>query len=248
MNATVKDSGLRLPDIFPDFPQAGDASGLVSLFAGFLGHFSLGPFALAEVRSANIDWRDNLILGTIPESYLDQYWAERSIFDSPLFLTCLHVCRPIPLSQIYERKKLTKRGEAIYNRAAQYGLGEGYAFPLKGRCNRPALMLVAGDFQDIDRDTFLYIEIAAIEFYHRACTLFPESEEPHGRPHQPLSQRERETLTWAAKGKTDWEIAQLLGISERTVHYHIENAKKKMMVPTRLQAVVEAIKTLEILV
>jgi len=107
---------------------------------------------------------------------------------------------------------------------------------------------VAGDFQTIDGDTFVYIEMASIQFYHRACSLLPESKEPDSRPHQPLSQRERESLTWVAKGKTDWEIAQLLGISERTVHYHIENAKKKMMVPTRLQAVVEAIKTLEILV
>lgn len=248
MNTTVEDSGLCLPDIYPDFSQAGDASGLISLFAGFLGHFNLGPFALAEVRSANIDWRENLILGTIPETYLDQYWADRSIFDSPLFLACLHACRPIPLSQIYERKRLTRRGQAIYNRAAQYGLGEGYAFPLKGRFNRPALVLVAGDFKTIDHAAFLYIEMAGMEFYHRACTLFPENGAHGTRPHQPLSQRERETLTWAAKGKTDWEIAQLLGISERTVHYHIENAKKKMMVPTRLQAVVEAIKTLEILV
>jgi DNA-binding response OmpR family regulator len=55
-----------------------------------------------------------------------------------------------------------------------------------------------------------------------------------------LGKREVEVLTWAARGKTSSEIAQILGLSKRTVDFHIENARGKLGVATRMQAVVKA--------
>lgn len=55
-----------------------------------------------------------------------------------------------------------------------------------------------------------------------------------------LGKREVETLTWAARGKTSAEIAQILGLSKRTVDFHIENARGKLGVATRMQAVLKA--------
>jgi DNA-binding response OmpR family regulator len=55
-----------------------------------------------------------------------------------------------------------------------------------------------------------------------------------------LAKREIETLTWAARGKTSVEIAQILGLSKRTVDFHIENARNKLGVTTRTQAVAKA--------
>src|SRR5690242_11325659 len=40
--------------------------------------------------------------------------------------------------------------------------------------------------------------------------------------HANLTDREIETLTWSARGKTSNEIAQILGLSKRTVDFHIE--------------------------
>jgi DNA-binding NarL/FixJ family response regulator len=55
-----------------------------------------------------------------------------------------------------------------------------------------------------------------------------------------LNEREIETLTWAARGKTSAEIARLLNLSKRTVDFHIENARTKLGVSTRIQAAVKA--------
>lgn len=57
-----------------------------------------------------------------------------------------------------------------------------------------------------------------------------------------LSPRELECLKWAAAGKTDSEIGMILSISARTTRFHIENAKKKLGVATRIQAVAEALR------
>jgi DNA-binding response OmpR family regulator len=55
-----------------------------------------------------------------------------------------------------------------------------------------------------------------------------------------LSDREAATLTWAARGKTSSEIAQILGLSKRTVDFHIDNARKKLGVATRTEAAIKA--------
>jgi len=55
-----------------------------------------------------------------------------------------------------------------------------------------------------------------------------------------LTEREVETLTWAARGKTSLEIAQILGLTKRTVDFHIDNARIKLNATTRMQAAVKA--------
>ena len=55
-----------------------------------------------------------------------------------------------------------------------------------------------------------------------------------------LSEREVETLTWAARGKTSAEIAVILGLSKRTIDFHLNNARNKLGVATRVEAAVKA--------
>jgi DNA-binding NarL/FixJ family response regulator len=55
-----------------------------------------------------------------------------------------------------------------------------------------------------------------------------------------LNDREVETLTWVARGKTSAEIARILGLSKRTVDFHIDNARDKLGAATRSEAVIKA--------
>jgi DNA-binding CsgD family transcriptional regulator len=52
-----------------------------------------------------------------------------------------------------------------------------------------------------------------------------------------LSPREIECLQWAAAGKSDADIAVLVGIKPATAHFHIERAKRRFGVRTRVEAV-----------
>src|SRR5271154_3149766 len=55
-----------------------------------------------------------------------------------------------------------------------------------------------------------------------------------------LNDREVETLTWAARGKTSAEIAQILNLAKRTVDFHIDNARIKLGAATRVEAAIKA--------
>ena len=55
-----------------------------------------------------------------------------------------------------------------------------------------------------------------------------------------LNDREVEVLTWVARGKTSVEIAQIVGLSKRTIDFHIDNARAKLGAATRTEAVIKA--------
>ena len=65
--------------------------------------------------------------------------------------------------------------------------------------------------------------------------------EPEPNPAD-LNQREAETLTWVSRGRTSAEIAKILGLTKRTVDFHIDNARIKLGAQNRAQAVLKASK------
>lgn len=77
---------------------------------------------------------------------------------------------------------------------------------------------------------------SAHEGYRRFCELLDSAQR-----HSPLSPRESECLRWVADGKTDFEVGKILSISPRTVRFHIRNAKTKLGVATRIQAVAKRV-------
>ena len=71
-----------------------------------------------------------------------------------------------------------------------------------------------------------------------------ESERPSGArmlAAHLLTPREAEVLSWVADGKTNPEIAQILGVARRTVHHHLEHIYAKLGVGTRTAATVRAL-------
>jgi DNA-binding CsgD family transcriptional regulator len=61
------------------------------------------------------------------------------------------------------------------------------------------------------------------------------------------NEREKEVLTWVARGKTAWEIGQILGISPRTVESYIKTAREKLGATNTVQAVSIALRSFQIM-
>jgi len=51
-----------------------------------------------------------------------------------------------------------------------------------------------------------------------------------------LTPRETEVLSWVAKGKTNRDVGDILGMSPRTVNKHLEQVFEKLGVETRAAA------------
>lgn len=80
---------------------------------------------------------------------------------------------------------------------------------------------------------------------HVALTRALSGAKQQPSPGQPapsaLTGRERQILQWMSAGKTNWEIAQVLHISENTVKNHVQRILIKLKVNTRAQAVAKGL-------
>lgn len=57
---------------------------------------------------------------------------------------------------------------------------------------------------------------------------------------KPLSERQSEILFWLHEGKTNWEIAKILNLTELNVKYHIDQIFTKLDVRSRVNAAAKA--------
>jgi transcriptional regulator EpsA len=71
----------------------------------------------------------------------------------------------------------------------------------------------------------------------RALTDVQEFGRLAGSSQEPITDRQKEILQWMNQGKTNWEIAQILSMTENTVKYNIEQILAKLAVKNRAQAV-----------
>jgi LuxR family quorum-sensing system transcriptional regulator CciR len=76
--------------------------------------------------------------------------------------------------------------------------------------------------------------------------LAPSSSQPEESDSAPacppsLTPRQRDCVVLVARGKSDRQIGEILGISNQTVHKHVESAKQRYAVATRVELVVRAL-------
>ena len=133
------------------------------------------------------------------------------------------------------------------------GLDHAVAVPLwmDGRTLASLVLNRRGqDFSERDRERLELLRPHLAFLYRVACgqavadgaqaqpALVPRSPTPSPAG---LTPREREVVHWLAHGKTDADIAALLGTSPRTVHKHLEHVYVKLGVETRTAAVMRAL-------
>lgn len=128
--------------------------------------------------------------------------------------------------------------------AAEFGLREGLCVPIKRHNMSPSVVTMAGERPDITPPGRRRAHALARQLMRRASHL--STSRPPPAPSRPVTEREREMLNWMADGKTAWEIAQILGISEHTVITHQRNLRIKFDTTNNVHSVVEALRRHEI--
>ncbi|PYE45330.1 LuxR family two component transcriptional regulator [Rhizobium sp. PP-WC-2G-219] len=82
--------------------------------------------------------------------------------------------------------------------------------------------------------------IGSDEYLFRLTAVSQTTDEEALRRHFSLTMREAEVLVWIAKGKSNRDIAEILGLSARTVNKHLEQIYVKLGVENRASAAVKA--------
>jgi LuxR family transcriptional regulator, quorum-sensing system regulator BjaR1 len=123
----------------------------------------------------------------------------------------------------------------IFEAARDHGLFNGYVVPIHCGDGSLAVVTFCGEQLADDPNSRSYMHLLAI-YYHTAVERLALAKLANENPL--ITARQVECLRWVSVGKTDWEIGQILGLSEATINRHIERAKERLGVRTRVQAVV----------
>lgn len=116
--------------------------------------------------------------------------------------------------------------------------GEGLVVPIY----RGGLPVAAANFGGAKPDTSPLTRALLQVVSHAAAERSIELRDGRAPVGNLLSAREAQCLRQVAIGRPDAEIGQLLGISPRTVRFHVDSAKAKLGVSTRIQAVAKALR------
>lgn len=191
-----------------------------------------------------------------PEEWLTRYW-ERSYFAvDPVIAYCTRNILPITWQRLLPDASAI--GRRFFGEASEFGLRSGISVPIHDPHGGFGILSLAHDRgtarsrrDDEHALAFAqlfapYIHEATRRVHGTAIELDRSERSPRGkRPTRPsvrnLSVREEDCLRWAADGKTSWEIAQVLAISERTVNFHFDNSVAKLNAVNRQHAIAIAV-------
>ena len=184
------------------------------------------------------DSADPILFDAWPREWRQRYGKRRYYLRDPMLAELYRTTEPFTWSTAMARSTPSVDERAVMNDAAAAGMREGFVVPIYGIGGQVHAMTMSGSAPQTDKHSCAELHLVSIYAYARAKQL-------KGRPGGPpiaLRRKEQQVLQWAAAGKTDWEIGQILGISESAAHKHIENVKRRIGVSTRVQAIIEAIR------
>lgn len=227
-----------------DIKPLEDKPSLVEYFEHTLGRLGIAHFTLAEI--SGFVTSPPLVAGNFPEEWVQRYITEKYVYNDPVSVHALRRRSPISWDELTEQGLVQGRGQRIFKECESFGMKNGITVPIFDSQGYAALVSFASsDELDDDPNLLPAINLIAI-YFHGKMRSIAQNQKKNTVPQ--LTPRERECLRWAAAGKTDWEMGEILSISESTAHTHLENAKRKLGVPTRMQAVMEAMRHSLILV
>ncbi len=115
------------------------------------------------------------------------------------------------------------------------GISDALCATAYGHDRRIASIHIGFDRAEFGPGEAQAIQMAGMMLIESFVATTPIADDQNGLPK--LSPRERDALHYVAEGKTDWEIAIILGVSETTARFHVDNARRKMGAVNRAHAV-----------
>ncbi|MES2951738.1 MAG: LuxR family transcriptional regulator [Pseudomonadota bacterium] len=182
------------------------------------------------------------VTSAYPVAWQKLYVEREYAFQDPTVAYCQKTTEPL----VWHDQMFSDAGcESLLEEAQSHGVSHGISVAVHERSGRKSMLSLARDqsFRHDPSEQSLLVAYARIlsSCMHVVATrlIAPQIEDPN-RPK--LSKQETECLQWVAKGKTSWEVGQIMHIAEPTVVFHLKNVMKKLGTVNRIQALAVAMR------
>lgn len=231
----------RLVDRFAiEVRTCANSDDLRSLLAKTCADLGFDHFALLHHDSLLPSRPKCIRLDNYPDGWAAELTGTGLAADDPVHLASRRMNTGFAWADLGRIVELGRRHRQILSRSRDFDIGQGFTVPVNvpgepsGSCS---FAMRRG--RPLPSDRLLGAELIGAHAFQAARWLhrLPGMSE---RPH--LSRRELQCLRLLALGKTDWEMAHILGIGLETVRSYVKHARALYGVATRTQLVVHALR------
>lgn len=228
----------RLSDRFAEAARScRDLPNLRALLEEVTAELGFHYFALLDHASLGGHRAGLLRIDNYPEDWVEELVARDYAVDDPVHLASRRTNIGFGWCDLGNLIKLERRHTRILARSRRFGLGPGLTVP----ANVPGEPSASCSFAvrtgcEIPAERLRCAELVGAHALSAARRLRPSAPRPH------LSRRELQCLKLVALGKSDWEIARILGLSPHTAHQYVKRARAAYDAVSRTQLVVHGLR------
>jgi LuxR family quorum sensing-dependent transcriptional regulator len=222
-----------------DLDRLSSANDVLTATERVLHRFGLDRILFTGLVPRTSQRFDEIVLATgWPQEFLDLYVDRDFIRFDPVARLGRRSMNPFEWDGTSDFGADELRVREVIKRAADFGIVRGFVVPIHGPAGYEACVSMSGAEIELPAHIKPAIHLWAIYAFNRLQSL---ATPPFERTSS-LTIREREVLSWAAKGKSAWEIGEILHIAKRTVDEHAQTAFRKLGAVNRTQAVAIALR------
>ncbi len=233
MVTPLSDRYLALKEQQPDLKT----DEMLRILAQDMGLNNLSYLGFHKTTSGN---SDPVIHTTYDPAWLARYQEESYHLIDPVVDQSLEGTLPVDWSELPKVDRTTRN---FFGEAMEFGVRQnGVSIPIRDHLHGRAVLTLNSDLRVHEWRKYKRGIIA--DAIYLGCLIQSDIVAGiSGAPLGPrLSNREKEVLKWAAVGKTAWETAQIMTVSNSTVNHHLYNACAKLEVVNKTHAVAKAIR------
>ena len=177
-------------------------------------------------------------LNNFPHEWNTQYEKNNATQIDPVVAHCNHSTLPVLWSE-----ELFSKAPWLWRLLQQQGLQHGWSQAIHDEESglRSILSLARSHCPISAFELYEHLGFSVFISRHlHALAIGMQPKKPARPQVPPLSRRELEVLKLSADGKTAYEIARILSLSERTVNFHVHRTIEKFGVNNKIAAVIAA--------
>lgn len=187
---------------------------------------------------------DHVIISGWPKQWLERYNNNDYVLNDPVARQICRSTKPFQWSKIEFDKKKKPKAQLVMDEAREFSMRDGFTVPIYGFDGYQACVTMGGSHFDLSPDDINSLHIISLIAFSAAKGLIAENPPPGTDDDDDfgLSEREIEVLKWTSVGKTSWDVAQILSLSENTIEKHIAAIARKLNAINKAHSVAKALR------
>lgn len=196
-------------------------------------------FIVSGLPHRGIELEPFVLVSDWPEEWFKRYMSRAYVEIDPIARNCFATTEPFAWNEVAIDEDSRSVAQKFMGEASEFGLSAGLCVPVHTEDAMQGCVSFGGTGFDTDPKIKMILHMVSLYAHGRLRLL---RRKPWLGDVSTLTQRECEVIEWASSGKTSQDIADILGISKRTVDFHFVNAGRKMGTATRIHTVAEAVR------